>query len=449
MTTETTSTIDHDMTADPKQSPDFLATPKKGKGVRRLNRIPILVVGGLLTLAVAGITYTFFQRQAQNNAPARKEEQAPVEVIAKPPVRPVGGDYVQPTMPVEVVPTETATAGQPTETGGQVGQVAAGPSEAYQQRMRLIQQVEERRLAKLEAALDSEVSVQAFTQGRQAAADGAQGGADGAAGAAGQGGARFDPLAQYMAAAGAGASMGGMPGMGEAGGQNLDPNRQAQKRAFLSGTADAETYLAHTRKAGISPAQEVKAGTIIPGVMVGGINSDLPGQIIGQVRENVYDSATGQNLLIPAGARLVGTYDSGVTLGQRRALVAWTRIIYPDGSSLSLNMMPGADQGGYAGFNDKVDNHYWRIFGNGLMLSLFAAGIQLSQPEKNTGDGYDSQQIIAAELGRQMGQLGMEMTRRNMDIQPTLEIRPGYMFNVMVTKDIILPPWQGHPLAAR
>lgn len=194
---------------------------------------------------------------------------------------------------------------------------------------------------------------------------------------------------------------------------------------------------------------EIKAGTIIPGVMVGGVNSDLPGQIIGQVRENVYDTATGQHLLIPAGSRLVGTYDSTVTTGQERVLVAWQRIIYPDGSSVSLDLMPGADTSGYAGFTDQVSNHYWRIFGNAFMLSLFSAGIQLSQPQSDSQfGGYNSQQILAAEIGRQLGQLGMEMARRNMRIQPTLEIRPGYRFVVMVTKDIVLPPWEGHPLAA-
>lgn len=143
----------------------------------------------------------------------------------------------------------------------------------------------------------------------------------------------------------------------------------------------------------------------------------------------------------------MGTYDSNVTLGQKRALVGWQRIIYPDGSSISLDRMPGADVGGYAGFNDKVNNHYWRIFGNGLLLSVFSAGIQLSQPQASNGENYSSSQIIAGALGQQMGQLGMQMAQRNMNIQPTLEIRPGYQFNVMVTKDIILPTWTGHPLA--
>jgi type IV secretory pathway VirB10-like protein len=423
------------LAADPKESPDFLAAPKKGKGVRRLNRVPLLVVGGLITLAVLGITYTFFQRQAANTAgPAKAPEAPPVETPAMAPVRPVGPDYVAPTPPPAEPPSMPTEA--PTEAPVQQGAVGspAAPSEAYQRRMQLIERIEEKRLAQLEAALGSDASVQTFKLD-QPAANGGQQAASGTAG-------MLDPMQQYMAAAGmlpaASGMMGGM--MGGNGG-SPDPNQQAAKRAFLSGTAEADTYLAHTRQAGISPAQEVKAGTIIPGVLISGVNSDLPGQIIGQVREDVYDSATGQNLLIPAGARLIGTYDNGVTLGQTRALVAWTRIIYPDGSSLSLNMMPGADQSGYAGFHDKVNNHYWRIFGNGLMLSLFSAGIQLSQPQKNTGYGYDSQQIIAAELGRQMGQLGMEMTRRNMDIQPTLEIRPGYRFNVMVTKDILLPTW--------
>ncbi len=224
-------------------------------------------------------------------------------------------------------------------------------------------------------------------------------------------------------------------------------NQQDRKQAFLAGTPEAETYLAKERKATIAPSQEIKAGWVIPGVMISGINSDLPGQIIGQVRSAVYDTATGTQCLIPPGSRLVGTYDSGITLGQERALAAWRRIIYPDGSSLSLDNMPGSDMGGYAGFKDQVNNHYARIFGNALLLSVFSAGIQLSQPQASNGENTNSSQIIAASIGQQMGQLGMQMAQRNMNIQPTLEIRPGYEFNIMVTKDIILPTWGGHPMA--
>lgn len=175
---------------------------------------------------------------------------------------------------------------------------------------------------------------------------------------------------------------------------------------------------------------------------MGGINSDLPGQVVGQVRQNVYDTATGQYLLIPAGARLIGTYDSTVTSGQKRVLVAWTRIVYPDGTSVSLDRMPGADRGGYAGFKDKVNSHYGRMFVNALLLSGFSAGVQLSQPQ-STGNGLSAREIATAEMGRQLGQLGAEVARRGLDVQPTITIRPGYRFNIMVTKDMVLPRWVG------
>lgn len=231
------------------------------------------------------------------------------------------------------------------------------------------------------------------------------------------------------------------PGLGIE--QGADPNKQGHKQAWLAQKTSASTYLTETRQQPLSPF-EVKAGTVIPSTMISGINSDLPGQLIAQVSQNVYDTATGQYLLIPQGSRLVGIYDNGVSFGQERVLVAWNRIIYPDASSLSLGMMPGSDQGGYAGFKDKVNNHYGRIFGSAVLMSLFSAGIQLSQPQASNGENYSSSQIIAASLGQQMGDLGMDMARRGLDIAPTIEIRPGYNFNVMVTKDIILKPWRGN-----
>jgi type IV secretion system protein VirB10 len=178
--------------------------------------------------------------------------------------------------------------------------------------------------------------------------------------------------------------------------------------------------------------------------MIGGIDSDLPGQIIGQVAENVYDTKTGRYLLIPQGAKLVGTYDNSVTMGQSRVLVVWRRIIYPDASALDLDTMPGADQGGYAGFHDKVDNHYTKIFGSALMLSAFAAGIQLSQPQQGSVlQTPSSGQVAAAAVGQQLGTTGEQIMSRNLRIQPTLQIRPGYRFNVMVTKDLVVSPWRG------
>ncbi|WAD61035.1 TrbI/VirB10 family protein (plasmid) [Klebsiella pneumoniae] len=351
------------------------------------------------------------------------------------------------------MPTDTA---QPVETGGQPTEAQqkaapAAPSEAMQRRLRQIQQAEDKRLAKWDEALNGDASVQGFTT------KGGQNGGTQQVAMQQAGGNRVNAdelMNRYLAANGQAAGMGGMgggmPGLGGGGmgGNSMAAeNQQDRKQAFLAGTPEAEVYLARQRKGAVAPSQEIKAGWVIPGVMISGINSDLPGQIIGQVREAVYDSATSTQCLIPPGSRLVGTYDSGVTLGQQRALAVWRRIIYPDGSSISIDNMPGADVGGYAGFNDKVNNHYLRIFGSGLLLSVFSAGIQLSQPQASNGENYSSSQIIAGSLGQQMGQIGMQMAQRNMNIQPTLEIRPGYEFNIMVTKDIILPTWEGHPMA--
>jgi type IV secretion system protein TrbI len=204
---------------------------------------------------------------------------------------------------------------------------------------------------------------------------------------------------------------------------------------------EPENYLMHTRSHPISP-YEVKAGTIIPSVMIGGVNSDLPGQIIAQVSHSVFDTATGQYLLIPQGSRLVGAYDHDVVSGQSRVLVVWNRIIYPDASSLTLEGMSGADQAGYAGFHDKTNSHMWPAFRNAILLSAITAGAQLSQPRAMRGDySYSSPQIASAALGQQMNQLGMQTIARNLNHRPTIVIRPGYVFNVMVSRDIILPPW--------
>lgn len=433
----------------PDESPDFLAAPsKRGKGVRRLNHVPLVIVGALVVLAVLAITYTFFQRQAGPRGVATSPLDAGnVTTPATVPINP--GRIGPPPMPPEPAdePIVPAIEGQPAPQD--VAAAPPPPDPELEARYQLIQRIREKRITDLDAALNADPMVQTFAARR----DGEQG----QPGATGQTPAQLAGLAgaaQVLASAGMGEGAGlGIGGLGGIGGSPQNEyaaaNAQDQKRAFLSQSPELETYLRHTRTPPLS-TMEIKAGTFIPGVMISGVNSDLPGQIIGQVRENVYDTATGQYLLIPAGARLIGTYDSAVTMGQERVLVAWRRIIYPDGSSVSLDLMPGADTSGYAGFHDKVNNHYWRIFGNALMLSAFSAGIQLSQPQTNasTYGGLDSQQILTQELGRQLGQLGMEMARRNMNIQPTLEIRPGYRFVVMVTKDIVLPPWQGHPLAA-
>jgi type IV secretion system protein VirB10 len=182
---------------------------------------------------------------------------------------------------------------------------------------------------------------------------------------------------------------------------------------------------------------ELRAGFVIPATLISGINSDLPGQIIAQVSQDVFDSATGRYRLIPQGTRLVGTYDAQVAYGQRRLLVAWQRLIFPDGKAMDIGSMPGADSAGYAGFNDKTNNHYLRIFGNALLMSGVIAGINSSQTNPdNDPFGTSTNTLITQALAQQMGRVATEMIQKNLNISPTLEIRPGYRFNVMAVKDL-------------
>jgi type IV secretion system protein VirB10 len=190
---------------------------------------------------------------------------------------------------------------------------------------------------------------------------------------------------------------------------------------------------------------ELRAGFVIPGTLISGINSQLPGQIMAQLSQDVYDTATGKYKLFPQGSRLVGTYSSEVAYGQARVLVAWQRIVFPDGKAMDIGAMPGADGAGYAGFKDQVDNHYLRIFGSALLMSAISAGATLSQ-EQNQSSGINNggvfapnaQSTLSSALGQQLGQATVQMITKNLNIAPTLEIRPGYRFNIIVTKDLTL-----------
>ena len=217
-------------------------------------------------------------------------------------------------------------------------------------------------------------------------------------------------------------------------------NRQEAKEAFLAKAGDSATRNPGSLQLPASPYQ-VMAGTIIPAALVTGINSDLPGQVIANVTEAVYDTATGKHLLIPQGSRLIGRYDSQVAFGQRRVLLVWTRLILPDTSSVALDRLPGIDSAGYAGLEDGVDWHWDRILAGAALSTLLGVGAELAAPESRT-DG--NRIVIATREGAQdaVNQVGQEITKRNMSVQPTLTIRPGFPMRVMVNKDLILRPYQ-------
>lgn len=196
---------------------------------------------------------------------------------------------------------------------------------------------------------------------------------------------------------------------------------------------------------------ELRTGGIIPGLMISGINSELPGQIMGQVSQDVYDTATGKYLLIPQGTRVIGQYANHIVYGQSAVLIAWQRLIFPDGRALDIETMPGADSAGYAGFRDQVDNHYAKIFGSALLMSLISAGVAYGQDVTQGQGGPFAPPTVSGELsqalGQQLGQTTTQLITKNLNVAPTLNIRPGYRFNIMVTKDLVFSkpyqPFQG------
>jgi type IV secretory pathway VirB10-like protein len=237
------------------------------------------------------------------------------------------------------------------------------------------------------------------------------------------------------------------PGLGQAGAGapsvgagDKDPNGQAEKAAFVRSNSERNpAYVAGSLTRPRSP-YEVKAGSIIPAQLITGINSDLPGDIIGQVRQNVYDSVTGTYLLIPQGSKLMAKPDSSVAYGQERVLVCWTRLILPNGWSLDLECAPGADLAGQAGFADEVDNHWGRLILGVGMSSLLSVGTQASAGSVQ-GLQPTLPQVWAAGAARDINTVGQQFTQKNLTVQPTITIRPGFSVNVLVSKDLVLAPY--------
>jgi len=216
-------------------------------------------------------------------------------------------------------------------------------------------------------------------------------------------------------------------------------NMQARKEAFLAtvGGRQTDDYLSSTRGAPLS-RYEVKAGWEIPAVLEQSLNSDLPGELKALVTSNVYDTATGLYLLIPQGSRLIGKYDSRVAYGQDGVQVAWNRVIYPDASSIDLDGMLGADSQGNAGLRDKVDRHYRRLIGFSVLTSMFTAAFSISQRQNQTALAYPTAgQTAASAVGQELSQTGAQITRRNLNVQPTIKVPAGYRFNVRVNRDIL------------
>lgn len=460
-----------DRLLDPKNTPNGL---NPGSGVKRLNKVPLMIVAGVITVVLVMFLYIVFSRTAQQQvnspasaapkaAPDTKTVQDSVErLLADAPSGTIAAEpdpseiklleltpktAVPPVTPAPVTELETglppgmqaqlaqgANAGrlQPTnQAQGRAQPLSSGLSQEARERVR------ERVDKGLEQAIYGATSIQ--TPQGQGAGRNPAAARSGGSPAGFQGDTdlmRLDEqrkeLQGRLANAMAGIE-GGNPGAGGVGGNNA----LTAARPSVTGGTMQNWRLAGKRDAGERYA--IKTGSIIPATMISGINSDLQGNVVAQVSQNVYDTATGLHVVLPQGSKLFGTYNSDLVVGQERVLLRWDRVIFPDSSTLDLGGMPGADQMGYSGFKDRVNNHYWKIFGSAFMLSLISAGAQSAMPDSNrstTGD-RSVEEELQLSMAQQFGETGREVVRKNLQIKPTLEIRPGYRFVVMINKDIL------------
>ena len=471
----------------PQNSPDGLGFKTKPKGVVRVNKKAVAFAGFMLVLVLMAIMVGVVTRKPSTgmksaddnpdntnsklapalqageqiardipdgNLPQRKaqDDKARLAVLTPganpaPGVLETGNAGTDGLSPAQVPPLASAAPGTP---GGPSLAGNGAPNLGNQQRVNggpapidpaveKARRLREEREARLKQAMEAGTTAQSsgagaggfqFTNG---AAPGAPGGL--------AGGTALQQL-QALAAQGQGQRAPGLMPASMPGREEDDQNKQQRKEDFVRSMESVpdRNFVNSTRKAGLSK-YEVKAGWVIPATMEHGINSDLPGKITARVTQNVWDTATGRFLMVPQGAQLMGTYDSQVAYGQNGLLVVWRRIIYPDGSSIDLEGMGGVDESGYSGFRDQINNHYGRIFGFGLLTSLFSAAFQITQNNNNQqiGQAPTPAQTAGTAVAQQMSQLGIEIARKNLRVQPTIEIRPGYQFNVRVDKDLVFP----------
>ena len=228
----------------------------------------------------------------------------------------------------------------------------------------------------------------------------------------------------------------GIAGLDFSGAGGQTANAQDKQLAFLNAAADRRTVTPDRVTPPASPFV-LQAGAVISAALITGIRSDLPGQITAQVTENIYDSPTGRILVVPQGTRLIGQYDNGVQFGQRRVLLVWNRLIMPNGRSIVLERQPGADTQGYAGLEDGVDYHWWDLAKAAALSTLLGVGAELA-----TDDNDRLLRAIRGGAQDTVNQAGQQMIQRQLQVAPTLTIRPGFPVRVIVTRDIVFEPYR-------
>ena len=450
-----------DSATDDQMAPD--ASPgevSRKSGVRRVNNLPVYIVGGVMAAFLLMMVLVAMDRadKSQTATSAGKDKGGNSSMYAK---ELVGGrkDGVTEAARPPTIPTlPGAVAAQPDldspplppQSAQQGNLQASRDPEAERIRMAKMQQFEQGVKGKTGVTITAPRSAGSppgfGATGEPATRDEAlarmqavRQQADAAS--------RDDPTAAYKArlaqlqAAGLGGGAGGATGPSA-------PPQLLQTAASIGGGRNnlnafgnqgpGDRWRLNSEPEAPRTPYELRAGSVVPATLISGVNSNLPGQIVAQVAQPVFDTPTGKYLLIPQGSRLVGSYSSEVAYGQSRIFIAWQRIVFPDGKAMDIGAMPGSDSAGYAGFTDQVNNHYFRLFASAFLMSGVTAAITLSQ-DKNASSINRSQTASGAlseALGQQLGQVTAQLIAKNMNIAPTLEIRPGYRFNVMAIKDM-------------
>lgn len=413
----------------PKVAPEALALRAKPRPVTRLSRRALILLGSVSALTVGGLAIWALGVQHGGGTPPQELYSTDRKPIAEG-LRTLPSDYgslPKPALPAGVPPLGPPLPGDlgrpflraQQEQGAPVGTPSAPAGPTAQEQAAAAER--ERLRQEAEAARRGALFVQVRQKSDQPAAEAAIAGPT-------------TPPNPFAA----------LPGAAESArpDEAASQNGQDKKSAFLNAATDTKIYASGRLQTPASPFQ-VMAGTIIPAAMVTGLNSDLPGQAIATVTEPVYDTVTGKSLLIPQGSRLLGTYDAQVSYGQSRVLLVWTRLIMPDGSSIVLDRLPGADTKGFAGLEDETDNHWGKLLAGAALSTLLGVGAELGS--QNSGLGGTGQQTVVVATSRSaeesVNQVGQQVTRRNLNLQPTLTVRPGFPVRVIVNKDLVLRPY--------
>jgi type IV secretion system protein TrbI len=406
---------DSEPRAPEKRDPETVVLRGRPSPVIRFKRGLIIGICAVGSAAIIGVTYVALQPAglkllADSQSQLGVDRKQPPEALAGAPSSyadipklgpPMPGDLGRPILAAQ---RKMATEGEPTNVG--VDQAAQA---AEAERQRLLAEQRKVREADVMMGLTQQPSSTVNASTNAVAPDGngtAPRSADAKAGLA------LDP--------------------------EHDPNAQGNKIAF-AGTKSADEVINPHRIQNATSPYTLSAGSVIAGSLITGLNSDLPGLVTAQVTENVYDSPTGRILLLPQGARLIGSYDSVVAFGQSRALLVWQRIIMPDGSSIQIDNAPATDASGYAGLADKVDRHTWQLIKGVALSTLLGVGTEL------TFGGNESDLVRALRESTQQNasQAGQQLAGKSIGIQPTIKVRPGWPLRIVVHKDLVLRPWNG------